>query len=144
MLAVTCTSLFSIYANITFRKNVDANFVYYITGYIHSNLGIFSPASWQLCFHAKKNSAQYFKYQFFTERILKLEKSTNLTYLRQMPQHFWIKLHLTHTVYYLRNKNQQDSLFFLFKFISMIILLVLITQIYHDARPKECQTVYYV
>ena len=88
-----CSNLYLIILNLWKHytsKNVDGNFVYCITGYIHSNLDIFSPASWQLsytCLHAKKNSAQYFTYHFFTERILKLEKGTNIPYLRQMPQH---------------------------------------------------------
>jgi len=55
-----CSNLYLIILNLCKHytsKNVDGNFVYYITGYIHSNLDIFSPALWRLpytCFYSKK------------------------------------------------------------------------------------------
>jgi hypothetical protein len=146
MLAVTCTSLFSIYANITLRKMSMVISCTTLRG-TYIQILIFSPrlqATVLYMFPRKEKNCTIFHISLLHCKNLEVGEKHKHTVSETNASALWIKLHLTHAVYYLRNMDQQDFHFFLFKFISIIILLVLITQIYHDARTTQCQTVYYV
>jgi len=109
------TSFLSIYANITLRKMSMVILCTILWG-TSIQILIFSPSPPGNCpIHV---STQRKTLHSISHTISSLKgswswrKAQTYRIRNKCRSTVWIKLHLTHTVYYLRNRDQQDSLFF--------------------------------